>query len=274
MLDSVLGCRSKSEVSPRGARSPGTIRCVSASLFNFRFRLTPWEACLHTNFDRIELADQVGVVCTRDELGIFMGGDPAKNDAMREHAHQFARGLVHAHAYFGFPGSLVMNVEPVGWLEVRDVGIPWTTVTGYMHGSLGVYPLDPDHPDNRPFRQAAATLRAFASNAALYLAMADFHAARREPGPYSAFFAFRALEDVGHMFGLERDKPNWNAMNAAFGTSEETWKRLTEAGTEARHLKSGATGPSSDRSVLLSTSHKAVSLAINHLTGMKAVSGS
>jgi hypothetical protein len=62
-------------------------------------------------------------------------------------------------------------------------------------------------------------------------ALGDFYIARREVGPYSAFYAFRALEDVGFHFGvMKNDKPDWDVMNAALGTSKAKWGPLTKGG--------------------------------------------
>ncbi len=246
---------------------------MAQSLFNFRFRLLPWEACLHFNVAGVELSDRVGVVCTRNELGLLMVGDPAQNDAMRAQAHQLARGLVHGHAFCSYPTGAFVDVEPIAWLEVPD----WTpsekpTVTGYMHASLASVPLTPEHKDNVPLRDAATIIRDAGSNPSVYLALADFHAAHREAGLYGAFYAFRVLEDVGYMFGVAKnDKPDWDAMNRAFGTKEADWKRLTDAGTRARHMQPGAlaTLTAIERAELLNLAHDALAHAIRYVRGPK-----
>jgi hypothetical protein len=72
---------------------------------------------------------------------------------------------------------------------------------------------------------------------ALQLALGDLYTARREIGPYSAFYAYRVVEDVGFHFGIiKHDKPYWKTMNAKLGTTAAKWQPLTDAGTAARHL--------------------------------------
>jgi hypothetical protein len=106
-----------------------------------------------------------------------------------------------------------------------------------MHQTLAIAPLDSNHPDKLRLCEAAALTRALYDLPALQLALGDFHTARREVGPYSAFYAFRVLEDVGFHFGATKnDKPAWNGMNAALGTSKAKWDPLTDAGTWTRHL--------------------------------------
>lgn len=249
---------------------------MEPSFFNFRFRLLPWEACLNLNFDRLELPLGAGAVCTRDELGLVMVGEPTQFDGMMARAHQLATGLVHAAAYRAFPGgNLVIDVQPITWLEVPN----WTptargTVTGYMHRSLAHHGLDPAHPDNAPWRDALGVLIDAHRFPALYLALADFHAALREPGPYFAFFAFRALEDVAQMFGPGTEgKLNWAAMNEAFGTDKAHWEPLTVAGTAARHLKWADAGLAGDenRQGLLTLAHESIARALEHIEQSEAL---
>ncbi len=143
---------------------------------------------------------------------------------------------MHAYAYESFPPGIVLNVEPVTWLEVRE-HVPRGVVIGYMHQTLATSPLDSAHPDKARLKRATALVRQLHAHSELQLALADFHTARRELGPYSAFYAFRVLEDVGFHFGTAKQgKPDWAAMNASLGTTEEKWKVLTDAGTKARHL--------------------------------------
>lgn len=66
----------------------------------------------------------------------------------------------------------------------------------------------------------------------LGLALADFHAARRELGPYYAFFAFRVLKDIGFRFGDKDGAPDWPAMNKALGTILQ--KRAKKHGTSMK----------------------------------------
>jgi hypothetical protein len=108
--------------------------------------------------------------------------------------------------------------------------------------------------------------------APLRLALADFHAARREPVPYYAFYAYRVLEDIGYMFGTVKvekkgERPDWGAMNAAFKTEEEHWDLLTDAGTLARHLNMQKLQDLAvmDPQKLLTLSHEAINRAIEHV---------
>jgi hypothetical protein len=207
---------------------------VAISLFSFNFRLGPWEGCLNLNFDQIELAPGFAAVCTRDHLGILWGGDPEQNEIARATAYTFARALIHADAFLSFPTGIVLEVEPVTWLEVRDC-VPT--------GELRELPT-------------------------LQFALGDFYTARREVGPYSAFYAFRVLEDVGFHFGVTKnDKPDWDAMNAALGTSKAKWDPLTEAGTGARHLSGRKLTmlETIDRATLLCLAHEAVKLTLNKI---------
>src|SRR5689334_14193464 len=212
---------------------------MSISFFSFNFRLMPWEACINLNFDGVQLSNGFGAVCVRDQLSVLWGGDPTQNDEARREAHALARRLVHADAFLSFPDGLVLDVEPVSWLEVRDAE-PRGSVSGYMHPSLAVAPLSPAHPDAQRIRSSATLAGVLDSRAALQMALADFHASRREVGPYVAFYAFRALEDVGFHFGATKDDhPKWDDMNRALGTTKATWDSLTDAGTAARHLSVG-----------------------------------
>jgi hypothetical protein len=134
-----------------------------------------------------------------------------------------------------------------------------------MHQTLTTAPLDPNHPDKARLQRAAALVRGLHAFPALQLALSDFHAARREAGPYSAFYAFRVLEDVGFQYGVtKQDKPDWGAMNAALGTTEAKWKALTDAGTLARHLSERKLSnlQSIDVLGLLRLAHEAIELAL------------
>jgi hypothetical protein len=214
------------------------------SFFNFHFRLLPWELCLNLNFQGVQLAEDVGAVCTRDHLGLFVAAEPANFDALGSTAEQLARALVQSHAYCSYPAGGVLDVEPTTWLEVRDCEAK-PTVTGYMHPSLRTAALLPGHSDNTPLIAAADLVRDVGHNVSLRLALADFHAARRERGLYYAFYAYRTLEDVGYIFGVKDEHPDWGAMNTAFGTTKATWGALVDAGTKAAPLE--ARGPGSPR---------------------------
>ena len=80
-------------------------------------------------------------------------------------------------------------------------------VSGYMHQTLANAPLDPNHPDKARLRSAAALVRKVQPFPALQLALGDLYTARREIGPYSSFYAFRVLEDVGFHFGVTKINP-------------------------------------------------------------------
>src|SRR5262249_20740998 len=150
---------------------------------------------------------------------------------------------------------------------LKDVP-PGDAVFGYMHPSLVQGPLRPDHPDNEPLRHAAALIRAFPHVPGLVLALSDFSAARREPGPYYAFQAFRVLEDVRDAFEGDTDISGWTAMNTALGTSKETWEELTAAGKAARHLRpndaAGLLDPEKHHR-LLTLARDAVTRFVEHL---------
>jgi hypothetical protein len=236
-----------------------------ASLFFFNFRLSPWEGCLNLNFDQEALAPDFFVVCTRDHLGILWHGDPGRHDTASAQAHALARALVHAEAFLSYPAGIVLDVEPVTWLEVPNLVQLDRVVSGYMHQSQARVPLDSNHPDKERLRKAAALVRSLTNVVALQLAYADFYTARRQVGPYSAFYAYRVLEDVGFHFGVTQDgHPNWNAMNSALGTSKEKWDPLTKAGTIARHLNSKALEElaTMDRGEQLRLAHEALELAL------------
>jgi hypothetical protein len=76
--------------------------------------------------------------------------------------------------------------------------------------------------------------------------------------------AFRVLEDIGFSFGIKNDKPDWNAMNSALGTSKNKWAQLTEAGTMARHLSDQGLRKLEmmDRAALIGLAHEAVTLCL------------
>ena len=237
------------------------------SLFKFNFRLGPWESCINLNFSQVELAPGFGAVCTRDQLGVFWVGEPRLYDEARENAHQLARALVHAHAFCCFPKGPFLEVEPVTWLEIRNCEAK-ETVSGYMHPTLATAPLNPDHPDNVILRRATTLVHKLYKFIPLQLAISDFHVACRELGPYSAFYAFRVLEDVAFRFGATKDgKPDWTAMNTAFKTDENKWRPLTEAGKSARHLSEQKLQESvgASREQQLTLAHEALSLVFAHL---------
>ena len=221
---------------------------MPTSLFSFNFRLGPWEGCLNLNFDQEELAPGFQAVCTRDQLSILWGGDPQQDETARATAYTLARALVQADAFVSYPGGIVLNVEPVTWLEVRE-HIPKGVVSGYMHQTLANAPLDPNHPDKARLRSAAALLRQVQPFPALQLALGDFYTARREIGPYSAFYAFRVLEDVGFHFGVTKQgKPGWNAMNAKLGTTESEMEATDERGHGGATPERAETlGPANDQ---------------------------
>ena len=66
---------------------------------------------------------------------------------------------------------------------------------------------------------------------------------------------------------LPDDKPDWDAMNAALGTSKAKWDPLTEAGTSARHLtdRNLPKLETMDRAGLLRLAHEAVELTLNKI---------
>lgn len=209
---------------------------MTSSLFTFNFRLGPWEGCLNLNFDHVDLASGFDAVCTREQLGIIWRGNPAESEVARATAYSLARTLVHADALVSFPNGIVLDVEPVTWLEVRECSTT-KVVSGYMHTTLATTLLDSNHPHKLRLLKAVELTKAVLDHPALRFAIADFYAARRELGPYLGFYAFRVLEDVGFHFGVTKDdKPDWDKMNAAIGAAKNKWHPLTKAGTSARHL--------------------------------------
>lgn len=207
------------------------------SVFAFNFQLIPWEACLDLNVDELKLGeDGFSAVCTRDRLVILLQGNPAHHRDAILRAHTLARAFVHAEAYFSFPNGIVLEVEPLTWLEAQNCQSN-RIISGYMHESLRNLRLNPEHPVKARLRAAGALVLELSDFPTLQLALADFHTARRELPPYSAFYAYRVLEDIGYHFGVRKDdKPDWDAMNEALRTLESDWKPLTDAGTKARHL--------------------------------------
>ena len=127
-----------------------------SSLFSFNFRLSPWDGCLNLNVDHIGLAAGFAAVRTRDHLGILWQGDPNQNETARATAYTLARAFIHAEAFLSFPDGIVLEVEPVTWLEVRH-SVPTKVVSGYMHQSLTTAPLDPNHSDKIRLRKAAGS---------------------------------------------------------------------------------------------------------------------
>lgn len=240
---------------------------MSTSVFSFNFRLVPWEGCLGLNFDSLQLAPGFSAVCVRDQLSLLWSGDPSSNDQARATAHTLARRLVHADAFVSFPTGLVLDVEPVTWLELRDSQSA-VAVSGYMHPSLATAPLTPSSADAVRFRSSGTLAATLEPHAALLMAMADFHASRREVGPYAAFYAYRALEDVGFYFGATKDDhPKWDEMNRALGTTRAHWDLLTQAGTAARHLSAGKLPAlvAADLGALRELAHEAISRALEHI---------
>ncbi len=215
---------------------------MAQSLFVFQFRLLPWEGCLNLNFENMQLAQgfrrlthDFGAVCTRDQLWLLTFTKFVTFEAAQHGARWLASALVDAHAFFSFPDRLPLDLQWVSWLEVKECE-PSSTISGYAHSSLLHVSLDPKHADNVPLLAAGDLVRRFGDDLSLALALADFRAARRELGPYYAFFAYRVLEDIGFAFGVKDGAPDWPAMNKALGTTKEYWDDLTETGKAARHL--------------------------------------
>ena len=235
------------------------------SLFAFNFQLIPYEACLNLNVDELRLAPGFDAVCTRDRLVILLQGNPAHHREAHSTAHALARAFIHAEAFLSFPNGIVLEVEPLTWLEAQNCQCN-RIVSGYMHESLRNHPLDPNHPDKARLRRAGALVMELDDSPSLQLALADFHTARRQLPPYSAFYAFRVLEDVGYHFGTRRDdKPDWNAMNTALKTSEQTWKPLTDAGTFSRHLNITKTAPfNANYPDLLGLAHEVIEKTLDY----------
>ncbi len=247
---------------------------MAQSLFVFQFRLLPWEGCLNLNFENMELArgfrrltHGFKAVCTRDQLWLLTDINAASFEHAQQAARQLASALVDAHGYFSFPDRLPLDLQWVSWLEVKGCG-PRSTVSGYADPSLLRAKLVPAHPDNEPLLAAGDLLRRLGNNLSLALALADFRAARRELGPYYAFFAYRVLEDIGFAFGEKGGAPNWPAMNKALGTTKEHWDDLTKTGTAARHLnKASLTSiQSKPRKALLDLARDALSRYVTYLS--------
>lgn len=194
-------------------------------------------------------------------------GDPKASERARVTAYNLARTLIHAHAFLSFPGGILLEVEPVTWLEVRECSTT-KVVSGYMHKTLATTPLDSKHPDKLRLLEAAVLARSVSKHPSIQFAIGDFYSARREVGPYSSFYAFRVLEDVGFHFGTRTgDKPDWDAMNKALGKSKDHWRLLTDAGTWSRHLNEEnmqkLRNVGSDRTLPLA--HQALDLAVKRI---------
>ena len=165
-----------------------------------------------------------------------------------------------------FPGFPALDVMAESWFEVVGVGQAQSTVFGYADSSLEFVPLVQGHPDSQPFVEASSILKATHVEPELGPAFADFRVARRQTGSYVAFFAYRVLEDIGYTFGTTDDKPNWDAMNLALGTTKGDWRKLTEAATAARHNPARAID-SRERDELLAIAKRALERKLALLTG-------
>ena len=221
---------------PESDAPPG--RASGLSLLVFNFQLSPWEACLNLNVHEKSLFG-FAAACTRNQLTLLahsealtLGGPAFVH--LHNQANTAARRLTDAHALYCNQSQL-FSAEPTTWLEIRDAP-PGRSTLGYRHVSLASAPLEPEHPHNGPLHSAFTLLERMGQVAGLILALADFRAARREPGAYYAFHAFRVLEDIRDAFpGTER-RQRWDEMNKALGTDEQHWEELTRASTSARHL--------------------------------------
>jgi hypothetical protein len=215
----------------------GTPVSDEKSLFAFEFHMTPWEACLQVNFDNVRLAPDFIAACTRDHLSLMTTlTEPRAFGFALNRARELAQRLMDAHALFCASNDRLLEAEPTTWLEVKGLQRA-EAVWGYMHRSLASGVLDPNHPDNGPLREAGALVNEWGRDPALMLALGDFRSARREPGPYYAFHAFRVLENIRDAFPGEERAERWDAMNVALGTTKETWAELTDASTRSRHLQ-------------------------------------
>lgn len=216
---------------------------MQPSLFLFQFRLSPREQCINLNFQQLDLLpNQVQAVCTRDILGVQTIVSPENFDAIHALVNNLVSSLIDAHSFYSFPNGASLQVTPINFFEVKDSG-PKSTVFGYTDPSISYSPLIPDHSDNEPFRKAAKLVPYTINLPTLGLALSDFRNARTQIGPYYAFYAYRVLEDIANSFGRVatrkkgEDRPNFEEMNKAFGTTEEDWVEFTNAGIDSRHLQ-------------------------------------
>jgi len=243
------------------------------SLVVFESHLSPWEACVNLNFANERLSNDFVAACTRDHLTLLTlirTGEPF--DFLLNRARELGQRLIDAHALYCLSNAHLLEVDSTIWLEVKGVTRA-DAVTGYMHRSLGRVQLDSDHADNPAMHDAAALVRAWGNDPALALALSDFRAARREPGPYYAFHAFRVLEDIRDAFPGKKGAQRWDAMNAALGTTADTWSELTDASTRARHLHPANIAWLSDPSRhgrLMSQTRDALHAFIGHLPILRA----
>jgi hypothetical protein len=210
---------------------------MQSSLFLFQYRLYPWEACVNFNFENLALLpNQFLSVCTRDLLGIQTSAPPDHFQVIQDLALGLASALIDVHGYYSYPDLPVLDLSPINFFEVKDSGAK-STVFGYTDPSIAHVPLQSGHADNKPFITAASLVSRTLSTAGLGAAFSDFRSARRNLGPYSAFYAYRVLEDIAYSFSKAKDgKPGWEEMNDTFGTTKNHWKFLTDAGTQARHF--------------------------------------
>lgn len=227
------------------------------SLILFRFRLSPPQACMNLNFQGLSVPP-ASIVCTRDVLGVQLVLPPDKifDDTLLA-VKRLAASLLDVHAYCAFPQLPPLDLMAESWFEIKEAG-PRNTVFGYADSSLEFVPLVPGHPDNVPFTEAAELVPMIDLEPPLGAAFADFRVARRQTGSYTAFFAFRALEDVAYTFGSNVDgKPDWAAMNSALRSVEEHWEPLTRAAEAARHNPARSIAPS-ERDALLGRAKEAL----------------
>lgn len=208
---------------------------ADSSLFLFQFRLQPWSACLNLSFSGKFGRSTATITCIRDQLYVRVVAMPEDYDKVFGWAQGIASAIVDAHAYYSFPRGPTLDVEPTGWIEVRNMAYD-DIVCGYADASLQLVQPDANHPDNLPFRQAIEVFQRSDVPGPLLPILADFRAARRERSVYAAFLAYRVIEDIGNSFGRKNDRPNWEAMNLAFATSSKVWQDLIDHGTKARHL--------------------------------------
>lgn len=266
--------RKKLELAPqarcRSDRLQNRTR-MTKSIFFFQFRLAPFAACSDLCFQRLRLLQSVEAECIQEELVLNVAASSRGFPQLLRAVTDQAVSFVSAHAFTSYPKGAALRIEPRGWLEVGA----WQggkKVFGRRDPSFAIHPVDQKHPDNTPFRRAAAMHRKFGDRPPVVAALRDFRQALIETGDYSAFFSFRVLEDIACSFGVTKDdKPKWDVMNEALGTSPSYWKELTKRGTRARHLKPTAAGFLSvaARKQCLDLAHSALKRLLSHLRRAK-----
>jgi hypothetical protein len=222
---------------------------VANDMFLFIYELEPSALCSNFRHDSAPFGRSapppLGVQFSawQDMLAVYYATVKGayQFEAISNHAHSTVTSIIASYAFFtGKP----LRFTRRNWIEYQ--GSLTNIVIGKSEG-IG-YP-DPNHKDNRPFKELNNLMPLILNNAALAAALDDFYSCSSRTDPDFYFYAYRAVEDVRAHFGSSgEDKERvkaWNSMNEALNRKEEDYDELKRFAEKYRHAN--VLGESIDR---------------------------